>query len=144
MWPHSIQTWTLQHTLLFQIDLRHPPTLSPPVASILSDMLLYIWGRGWQSCSPPADHVGCPLWWKKALSIHQEQSAIQTHSLHIRDISEGCYDGFMPGLTFYFGEVHFTNNSKISVFNQMYHKQQFFHWMKCVSFWNKYALFLFL
>lgn len=36
--------------------------LSPQAASTLSGRLLCIWGRGWRSCSPPADHGGCRLW----------------------------------------------------------------------------------
>lgn len=60
--------------------------LSPRVASTLSDRLLCIWGRGWQSCSLPADHGGCHLWWMVALSIHQEQSGAQIHPLHDTDV----------------------------------------------------------
>lgn len=58
----------------------------PQVASILSGRLLCIWGRGWRSCSPPADHGGCRLWRTLALSIHQEQSGVQIHPLNDANI----------------------------------------------------------
>lgn len=54
------------------------------MASTPSGRLLCIWGRGWQSCFPPADHGGCHLGWIGAPSSHQGQSGGPTRPLWLQ------------------------------------------------------------